>query len=292
MAVANIKPIQDEEQYARILIHGESGIGKTTLAATSPKCLMLFNDVDQGRAAAHAGTKADRWVVQDYQDLTEAIEFLKHEKHDYEWVWLDNASIFQDQGMQMIMADVVMAKPHRSLWVPDKAEYMLSQQRLYYALTELKELPMNLGLCAHSMDMETTDDEGSDIIKVMPLFQGGRGAFSEKICGMFSVVGYYRLAKVKVPGTTDMTEVRQLLTNKVGRIYAKDRYGLIGNMQQPTMPKIIAKIGGTPPPPARKAGVAKKAPAAKKAAVAKKAPAAKKVAGAKKTAAKKAARPT
>lgn len=261
MARADIKPIQDEEQYARILIHGESGIGKTTLAAQSPKCLMLFNDVDQGRAAAAAGTKSDRWVVQDYQDLTEAIEYLRHENHGYEWVWLDNASIFQDQGMQMIMADVVAAKPHRSLWVPDKAEYMLSQQRLYYALTELKSLSLNLGIIAHSMDMDTEDDDGHEVVKIMPLFQGGRGAFSEKVCGMMSVVGYYRLTKVK--SGNDLVEVRQLVTNKVGRIYAKDRYGKIGNMQSPSMEKIISKIGGTPPPPKRTTGVAKKAAATK-----------------------------
>lgn len=268
-----IIPIQeDEDQYVRILIHGESGIGKTTLAAQSPKCLMLFNDADQGMSAAHAGTKADRWVVQDYQDLAEAVEYLQSGLHDYEWVWLDNASIFQDQGMQQIMEETVLAKPHRNVFVPDKPEYMISQQRLSYAIRDLKSLPMNVGIITHSMDMETTDDDGRDQVKVMPMFQGGRGAFSEKVCGMMGIVGYYRIAEVK-DKDGNKVEVRQLVFNKRGRIYAKDRYGSLPDMQNPSMAKILDNIKIKAP----KKSVAKKAPAkkvaAKKGAAKKKAPA-------------------
>lgn len=248
--------VEDDQQYARILIHGDSGVGKTTLACSSPKCLMLFNDADEGRFPGSQGTDAKRWVVKDYNDLTEAVDYLKHGQHDFEWAWLDNGSIFQDQGMAQIMADLVASKPHRSLWIPDKAEFYLNQQRLSFLIRELKALPMNVGVIANSM--VTEDEEGRQTI--MPLFQGGQGAFSNKICGMMGVVGHMEVRRMKSGEST--TEVRVLSTTKTGKVYAKDRYGKIGTMQNPTMPKILSKI--EVPPPVKR--VAKKAPARKVAA--------------------------
>lgn len=232
-----IRPItEDEDQYARILIHGDSGVGKSTFAAGSPRCLMLFNDPDEGRFPKSQGTDAYRWIVRDYDDLTEAIEFLKLGDHDFEWVWFDNSSLFQDQGMQQIMEDLVMAKPHRNKWIPDKAEYMLNQQRLSFLIREMCMLEMNVGLIANTMTVE--DDEGREIR--MPLYQGGQGAFSNKVCGMMSVVGHMEITKAK--RGEEIVQVRRLITDKQEKVYAKDRYGQIGTILNPSMEKVLDKI--------------------------------------------------
>jgi len=249
-----IMPIVNDDGYSRFLLHGDSGVGKTTLAAGSPDCLMLFNDPDEGRYAASQGTKAQRWIVRDYNDLTEAIDYLKHADHSFKWAWLDNASIFQDQGMDQIMEDLVASKPHRSRWIPDKPEYLLNQQRLSFLIRELKSLPMNIGLICNSMAVE--DEDGRT--QIMPLFQGGQGAFSNKVCGLMGVVGYMEMRRVKSADGNSFTELPVLITNKTSKIYAKDRYGKIGTIQRPTMAKILEKIA--PATGARKAtGVGTKA---------------------------------
>lgn len=292
--VSSIKPVQNTDaQYARFLFHGEAGIGKTVLASSAPNSLMLFNNSEQGAGAARNGSDADSVVVRDYTDMDEILEWLEHSRDNkYDWISWDNSSLFQDQGMQEIMDDVVMAKPSRNLFIPDKPEYLMSQQRMYRIMTRLNALPANLIVVAHSMEMDTEDENGKGIIKIVPMYQGGQGAFSEKMAGMVSTVGYLHFKEVMVSGEKQNVRYLTMERGGLGRVSVKDGYG-IGNVPMPTMPKLLEKMkipDNKASRPARKAvgakkvAGAKKAPAKKAAGVTKKAPAKKALA------AKKAAR--
>lgn len=284
--VASIKPISETDvRHARIMIHGDAGIGKTTLAASAPNCLILANNSEQGVGPARRGIKADQWVVRDYTDMEEAMDWLKHSRENkYDWIIWDNASLFQEQGMLMIMDDLVAANPSRNLYIPDKPQYLLSQQRMYRIMTDLDGLPMNVIVVAHSMLMETQDEEGKDVEKIVPMFQGGKGVFSEKLCGMVSSIWYLHMKRMRKDG--EPIDVRYLTVERggLGLVHVKDGYG-VGNMPEPTMPKLISKMSL----PEGRTGTPRKASAAKKTAGARKAPAkkavAKKAAPAKKAAA-------
>lgn len=230
-----IIPVGMSDTYLRTLVYGEPGVGKSVLAGTCPKALMLVNDVDEVSSAALHGSTADRWHIRDYNDLTEAIDYLTHGgTEEYEWVWLDNGTLIQEQGMDQIMSDLVLAKPHRNQYIPDKAEYMESQSRFGTAVRLLKNLPINLGITAHAM--RTEDDDGK--VVYLPMFQGGQGAFSQKICGYMGGV-YYMTAVSKKEGGTKRT----LYTDKRGKFYAKDRYSALGGkLEDPDFPTIIRKI--------------------------------------------------
>lgn len=228
-----------ENTFVRWMNYGEPGSGKSKLAGTSPKALILANNKDE--TVSMRGSTAQMWHIQDLADATEAYEYLRHEGHkEFDWLWVDNGTLFQEQNMDTIMADLVAAKPHRDKYVPDKAEYMKNQNQVGKLIRDIIHLPMNVGITAHVMNYDDEDTE--DPATKMPLFQGGQGAFSQKICGYMNLVTYMGVRRAK--GATE----RYLITEKSAQIYAKDRYMVLPRrIVNPSVPAIMAVLGDKVP---------------------------------------------
>lgn len=233
---AAIMPVADDNPYVKIMLYGEPGVGKTVFVGTSPNCLILSHDPDELASAKHHGSTAERWHVSDYNDLTDAYEWLRANPGSYDWVWLDNGTLFQEQGMDQIMLDLVAGKPHRNQFIPDKPEYQENQNRLGTLIRQLKALPVNFGVTAHVMRMY--DQEEEDKVTLMPLFQGGQGQLSQKFCGYMGVIAYMQ-ARYTKEGFENF-----IITRARNRIYAKDRFNAIpgGRMVNPTVPKVMELI--------------------------------------------------
>lgn len=226
-----IIPISKLQGKMNIILYGEPGTGKSVIVGTSPKCLILANDCDEPISPAVQGSEAEVWVMQDYNDLSEAYEYLRHNPTDYDWVWLDNCTLFQEQGMDQIMEDLVAAKPHRNRYIPDMHEYLLNQNRLGVWIRDMKGLPFNFGLTMHTMRIE---DQETGEMTYLPLLQGKQGEYSQKICGYMNVVGYVTRRKGKDDKYHTIVE-----TNKNKKFYAKDRFDALGGrLVDPTIPKM------------------------------------------------------
>lgn len=234
---AEIHHIAVTSRRLKVIIYGEPGSGKTVLACTSPDALIL--DADDGtESGALQGSDADVWKIDDYGDLTEAYEYLRHDKHGYKWVWIDSGSIFQEKGLDQIMVDLVADRPYRDPDVPDKGEYGKNMRRFAKMVRLFKGLPMHFGMTAHPMRVE--DEDGK--VTYMPYIQGRQ--MPEKFCAYMNIVGYLAKERHKVEGSKEREVRRVLYTESRGKYYAKDRFDAFenGRLINPTVPTMVATI--------------------------------------------------
>jgi hypothetical protein len=233
-----IKPLsRDQDVFVRMIVYGEPGVGKTPFAASAPNALILDGDGGLESAIAAKST-AKKWTLDDWNDATEAYEYLKAGGHkDFEWLVLDSITLFQEKGLDMIMEDLVAQKPHRKVYLPDKGEYGQNMNRLGKFLRDIRSLPINQVWTAHAAMLEIEQPDGSVVTKMMPAIQG-RG-MSQKICGYVAVVAH--LESVGSKKNPDQ-EYPVLSTRRRDGWYGKDRYGAIGRMPNPTIPKVVSAI--------------------------------------------------
>lgn len=230
-----IRPISEQRNFVRLMVYGDPGVGKSAFAGTSPKCLILANDPEEMISAAARGSKAEVWICPDYTELTEAFEWVQHEGYkEYEWVWIDNGTLMQDQGMDQIMAEMHIKRPDRSPWIPDRPEYLLNQNMYMDLIRRFKSLPIHFGMTAHVMQSE--DLIGN--VLYQPLFHGQQGQYSQKICGYMNIIGHYTTKEGK-----DGKHERVMYLDSRDNFVAKDRYDALGaRMIDPSIPKMMALI--------------------------------------------------
>lgn len=228
----HIRPTS-EGGLIRWLNYGLPGVGKSKLIGTSAAVkpvLVLASSEDE--TVSISSDKVFMWHTPNVSDLTDALEELRHGlATKYSWIWLDNGTLLQDQNMDWIMANLVAAKPHRSVYKPDKAEFGENQNMMGLFVRNFVNLPTNVGITAHVMESTDLNDKPT----YLPMFQGGKGAFSQKICGYMNVVTYMDVVQ------KEKLSIRRLHFQKTGKIYAKDRWGVFGDrMTDPTIAKMEA----------------------------------------------------
>lgn len=242
-----IEELSHRPRFFRGIIYSEPGAGKSTLAASSAEVgKTLIANADRPDAHEYArklGYNPDVVDVSTEKEITQAWKWLRAEGHkEYDFFWLDSGTLFQESLMQSNMEEVHRLKEHRSIYLPDKPEYMLTQNMLQTWVRRMRSVPMSWGITAHMMSIV---DEIDGDVKYMPSFQGGRGALSSKLCGYVGVVGrmYIKPVKIKKEGKTKTVNRRALQVQPHDKFYAKDGFHALGaEVERPTMAQIMELI--------------------------------------------------
>lgn len=228
--------------HTNFLIYADPGGGKTTLIGTGGKqfkTLLIRPPFDHVDPILGSGVKET--IVHDWTEMLDVQEYLRHEGAEWDWVWLDSISLFQDAGLDDRFAAAVERNEHRANFGPDKVEYRVNMWRLEQWVRHTVGADLfNLGITAHPfwMTQQSKDDADEVEEKLMPWIQGK--SMPQKICGYMNVVGYY-----EVRPTKEDPERRILYTKGNNRYYAKDQFnalGTDGRMINPTMPQIAEAI--------------------------------------------------
>jgi len=227
ISAATIQP------YHRWLIYAEPGTGKTSVIATSPRCFIIDADHNSDVVVAR-GLKAHRKLVSDWQDMDDILEYFRAGgTSKFDWVWLDTITLFQDRGLSSIMEDLASNRANRLRWAPDKGEYGQNMNRLMDWIRDMSKLPINFGITAHVMRYTSPTTEEELLVPMVT-----QKNMPDKVCGYMTLVGL--LTKRSI-GDGQQSELA-LHTVKTASYYAKEPWGAIGTMKDPTIPKMLARI--------------------------------------------------
>lgn len=161
----------------KMLIYGQAGTGKSTLALSSPKPLII--DCDSGVHRVHYNHLGDAGIVQvtSYQDVLDA---LKEDLSDYETIIIDTGGKLLDYMAEYIIAKTPkMGKANGSLTLQGYGE---RKCEFITFCRKVNMLGKHLVFVAHRQ----TQQEG-DNFKYVPLFGGSN---YDSLVTELDIVGY------------------------------------------------------------------------------------------------------
>jgi AAA domain len=232
-----IQPVSAGSKYVKLLVYGDPGVGKTRLAGSGgEKTLIIHPPVDHVDSILDSG--ASHWEVHNWNEMLEALEYARHEGDEWEWVWLDSISLWQDIGLDDVWAETIAQKPDRWRYGLDRGEYRVNMWRLEQWVRHMVGSEnFNFGITAHPQ-WATFDIDGTTTTKLMPWIQGK--AMPQKISGYMNIVAY-----MNIRPRPNGKEGRYLYTQSSANFYAKDQFTAFGEkgvLAAPTIPKMMEQI--------------------------------------------------
>jgi hypothetical protein len=215
-------------------LYGPPGNGKTRLIGSGGKGTLIVRPAtDHTDSIRTPGV--EEWVVEDWAEMMNVEEYMRHEGFkEYDWLWLDSISLFQDTGLDDIWAGVIAEKPHRAKHSLDKGEYGINMWRLQTWIRDMVGIQgFNLGITAHP---EYLPNPITGENKLQPYVQGKN--MSTKIQGYCNIVGYLEVVH------QEGKPIRVLRTMGTEMYEAKDQFDAFegGRLVNPTMKKFMDKI--------------------------------------------------
>lgn len=167
------EPVRLERERLRLVVFGDPGVGKTTLAGTFPK--PLFIDTDGGLvslAVENQGNIGDRWEPTGHEDLEALYFWIKDRADDYDTIVIDSLDELVRVLMDELVEDTVQhklskgkedAKRLRMMYVPEQGEYLANQRQMHRFLAALRGLGKHIVVTSG-----LRDDYGKNTVDVSP----------------------------------------------------------------------------------------------------------------------------
>lgn len=215
----NIEKLSERNRHIKLLVYGESGVGKTVLASSAPRPI-LWIESEGGTNSIADPEGIDIVRVESLETYREALRFLRSpEGAKYKTVVLDSFTETQAQVLKEIMVAVSERDTNRDEFTPQFQDY----QRLVGVMREVvrgfRDLPMHVVITA--LTREDKDDM-TGRVTVRPRLSP---SIANEIPGFMDVVGYLYTSTDKNGEVEDgeMTIRRNLLLAPTGKYLAKTR---------------------------------------------------------------------
>jgi hypothetical protein len=243
MAGLTIDKVQAEKHpYLNMLIYGDSGVGKTSLAGSAdlvPELRpVLFVDIEGGTfSLQNFGYNVDVVRVKDWKEMQDLYNHLYNEKHPYQTVVLDSLTEIQKFNMYNILDDMVQKKPDADPDIAGLREYLKSSEQMRKYVRAFRDLDM------HTIFTALAKTEKNDRTGVRETSPDLPGKLATQIPAFLDEVFYYYTKQIANPDEGGAINQRFLLTQKTESQLAKDRSGRLPIVvESPTLKTVLDLI--------------------------------------------------
>ena len=220
--MVEIKKVSDLEfGYAKILVFGESGSGKTYFASTydSEKVLFINVKAESGMMTLRAlGADIDVLDVNNYADMKEVVEWIKTNGSKYDVLYIDSFSQWQNN-----LENETPETGNRF------AKWNTIKEYTKEIIDNFKALPFHV---VFTCEIKTDKDEASGEIKYNPSLLGSS---KDHIPYWFDEVYYFTRFQNKINDPISY----KALTSAAMKYPCKSRLRLPANIDNPNLKDII-----------------------------------------------------
>jgi len=233
---SRIFDVTESSPYVRLLAYGKNGKGKTRLAASFPKTLIIdINEEGTRSAKQFKGTKVFR--ARDWSDMAAIYWYLQKGEHPYETVAIDTLTQMQVLAMRRTMGEKVQRDPEADPKQPRIQDYGKANTMMGEMILMFRNLPMHVVLLAQERVVGDAE-EGEVEVHCPDLPNGSRG----HAMGAVGIIGrlYQKEIKTKVKGKRKTKWATCMLVGPHEEYESKDRTGALGRIVvNPTGPSLI-----------------------------------------------------
>lgn len=198
--LSRAKPVAELKLIITALFYGRSGSGKTTVAGTFPKPLLILDIGERGTDSLSSMEGVDVITVNNWGELEEIYWALK-EGTEYKTVVIDAVHTMQNQAIQEAR-ELANKKDKDMTSQRDMGQATGLMNQWNYSFRDLRDDGINVVFLAHDRLRETDTDDGVDSIspEVGPNVMPNVG---KTLMGAVNIIGYTYIREVaekKVPG--------------------------------------------------------------------------------------------
>ena len=211
-----------------IIIYGDTGRGKTTLASTLPVGETLIINTEAGLGPLLGTGHAFLNLNIDFKQLERVYQDLRCKDHGYKNVVIDNISEMQDWMLRILYEG-------RKKNFPDLKEHGDTATKMKEYITLFRDLTtergMNVIFNAWEYPAEIERTEGGVVTRMYPKLYP---KITIDICGKVDAVGHLEV--------DDKTKIRSIRFAGTSKIMAKCQFKGIKEVEEANLPNVIAKI--------------------------------------------------
>lgn len=181
IAAKRISRPSEQKRYPRFLIYSRNKKGKTTFSISAGVEKTLVLDPERGTDEMKK-KNPHVWHIDRWEDLDDAYNFLRHGKHDYQWVSVDGLTKLSNMSLKYVMKLQEERSLDRIPGMVQQRDYGKAGELMKDLLTRFHNMPMGVIFSAQERMEEASDSEededaaeGGSAMFVPDLPKGVRG---------------------------------------------------------------------------------------------------------------------